>query len=391
MNNERRYVGDDEREIETAELTPTRASAEARAEIQSAIIVAQKIPRSEETAYGKLIKSCERTSFAEAALYSFPRGNTEVTGPSVNMAREAARVWGNVRWGITMITDDEDNRTIEGWAYDLETNTKVSQQDTFEKIEYRKQEGWKKCDERGVRELTSRRGAFLIRNSILQIIPKDFIDDAMRKVNETLSLKVKKDPEGEKKKIILAFGELNVPVTDLEEFLGQSLSSASPEQIKKLRGIWQSIHDGNSVWKDYFRPQQPKPQEAGTGQPEGDGKGSGRRRRSSTNDAPPPKAGAANPSPAGPEGGAEVSPKAGEEPERGAGPYVNDQVKGMLHVVARKYKWEVGAGSKDDPFHRMLMKRFGIDTVTRVRQADAQELVKILEAGPQASNFDPVG
>src|SRR5688572_9448145 len=76
----------------SSELAPTAAAAEKQFEIQSAIVLAKKYPRDEDTAFQKLMKTCGRTSFAEDAEYSFPRGNQMVKGPSVNLAREAARV-----------------------------------------------------------------------------------------------------------------------------------------------------------------------------------------------------------------------------------------------------------------------------------------------------------
>lgn len=80
-----------------SELATTGAAAKERAEIESAIIVAKKFPRNEEACFQKLMKAASRSSFAEDATYSFPRGDTNVTGPSVNLAREAARIWGNIR------------------------------------------------------------------------------------------------------------------------------------------------------------------------------------------------------------------------------------------------------------------------------------------------------
>jgi hypothetical protein len=167
----------------SSELAPTAAAAEKQFEIQSAIVLAKKYPRDEDASFTKLMKACGRTSFAEEAEYSFPRGNQTVRGPSVNLAREAARVWGNVRYGITILRDDTGSRQIQGWAWDLETNTKISSEDDFQKLIFRKGKGWIPPDERDLRELTNRRGAILIRNCILQVVPKDLIEDARTKCN----------------------------------------------------------------------------------------------------------------------------------------------------------------------------------------------------------------
>lgn len=145
---------------EELEIAPSKTAAIAEAEIKSAIIIALKFPRDDAKCFVSLMKSCQRSSFADDASYSFPRGGHQIKGPSVHLAREAARVWGNIRHGLSVIADDEDERTIEAWAWDLQTNVKVVAEDTFQKLIYRKAGGgqWIKPDERDLRELTNRRG-----------------------------------------------------------------------------------------------------------------------------------------------------------------------------------------------------------------------------------------
>ena len=238
---------------QTGELKPLAGAAEKQHEIQSAIVMAKRIPRDEDMAFSKVMKSCLRSPFAEQCAYSFPRGKGQVMGPSVHLAREAARCWGNIRYGLDIIRDDEESRQIQGWAWDLETNTKVSAEDEFKKLIYRKKGGWIKPDERDLRELTNRRGAILVRNCLLQLLPKDLIEDALGKSSETLSAKVRTDPNKAKKDLILAFGQLSVTPEMLSEFLGHPLDQSSPSEIAELRTIYRSISDGNSKWSEYIR------------------------------------------------------------------------------------------------------------------------------------------
>jgi hypothetical protein len=236
------------------ELAPTAGAAEKQFEIQSAIVIAKKFPRNEDGAFQKLMKAAGRTSFAEDAMYSFPRGDAKVEGPSINLGREAARVWTNIRYGLEIIRDDDGSRLIRGWAWDLETNTKVTAEDDFKKLIYRKKGGWIKPDERDMRELTNRRGAILIRGCLLQLLPKDFIEDAMDRCRETLRKGAEQDPEAARKKIILAFSELNITPEMLEQMLGHKLAESSPAEIAELRKIYKSIADGNSTWAEYVEP-----------------------------------------------------------------------------------------------------------------------------------------
>lgn len=256
------------REEFSTELAPTYAAAAIEAEIQSAITIALKFPRNEDKAFEKLMRACKRPSFAEDASYRFPRGKTQdadgkwvdniITGPSVNLAREAARVWGNIRFGLEIIRDDEESRQIRGWAWDLESNTKTSAEDDFKKLIYRKAKGWIKPDERDLRELTNRRGSILIRNAILSLLPKDLIEDAIEMSDSTRVNEAATDPEGARKKVILGFSEINVTPQMLEEYLGHPLGEASPAEIANLRTIYRSIADGNSTWPEYVHSHEPE-------------------------------------------------------------------------------------------------------------------------------------
>lgn len=245
------------------ELAVSNATAQARYEIESAIIISKKMPRNEDAAYQKLMAAAKRPAFAEDALYSFPRGGTTISGASVNLAREAARVWGNIRYGIEILRDDETSRMILGWAWDLETNVKVTAGDDFKKLVQRKTgEGkfrkteWVTPDERDLRELTFRRGAILIRNCILQLMPKDFIEDAMTAVEETMRTAAGKDPDEQKKKTILAFSEFGINPEMLEKYLGHPLAQCIPSEIANLKKIYASIRDGNSTWAEYVQAEE---------------------------------------------------------------------------------------------------------------------------------------
>lgn len=237
----------------SAELSPGASAAEKQFEVQSAIAVAKRFPRHEDQAFARLMHAAERTAFAEDATYSYPRGGVKISGPSVHLAREGARVWGNLRYGVEVLRDDADSRLIRGFAWDMESNTKVTAEDDFAKLVQRKG-GWMKPDERDLRELTNRRGAILVRNCILQLLPKDLIEDALDRCRATLERGAQQDPDRARKKLILAFGELHVTPELLEKRLGHPLAECSPAELTELRGIYKSIADGHSTWAEYGAP-----------------------------------------------------------------------------------------------------------------------------------------
>ena len=244
------------------ELQVASAISMAQHEIEAPLVVAKRFPRSEDLAFQKLMVACGRASFAADAVYSFPRGGETVTGPSVNLAREAARIWGNIEFGLHIIRDDAGSMLIRGWAWDKETNVRVNHEDSFNKLIQRKDKKtgvttWVVPDERDLRELVNRRGAILVRNSLLQIMPKDLIEDALYTCKLAMEKAATDDPEAARKRLLVDFGALGVSVEQIEKKLGHPFAQSTPKQIAELRGICKSIQDGNTTWAEYVKEEPP--------------------------------------------------------------------------------------------------------------------------------------
>jgi hypothetical protein len=247
------------REETSGELAVSAQQALSMYEIQGALTLAKKFPRDEDRAYQMMLKAAKRLGFAEEAQYAFPRGNTVVKGPSIHLAREFARTWGNIRHGVHIVHDDEHKRTIRAFAWDLETGAWVDADDSFGKKVFRrgpngKPGTWIDCDERELRELTNRRAAIAKRNCILELIPSDMIDDICRECDATQEAGVDDDPDAARKGILKAFAPLGITAEDLRAYLKTDVGKASSAQLVQLRKIYKSIRDGQSTWADYVTP-----------------------------------------------------------------------------------------------------------------------------------------
>lgn len=240
------------------------ASAVAReeAEIKAAIVLARSAPRNEMGAYQKILKACQRPSFADGAAYSFPRGGSTVVGPSVYLAREMARCWGNVRSGIRVVSMDREYVHVKGYCYDLETNAYKESESKFRALVQRKdkQTGetrWVTPDERDLRELINKHGAICERNAILQSLPPDFVDDAMESSSKTLrdaaAKQLKDNPAQTAKDMVVAFEPLGVTAEMLTAYLGHALDIMTAEEVAKFKGIYASIRDGQSRREEHFQ------------------------------------------------------------------------------------------------------------------------------------------
>lgn len=241
-------------------------------EIQSAIVAAKRFPRNEQAAFVKAVKSFTRVTMAEGATYQFPRGGKTIEGPSVGCARELARCWGNIRYGLRVVTQDEERLHIKAYALDLETNTYVEAEDEFSKLIQRRdrvtgETRWVQPDERDLRELMNRRGAIAIRNCILQVLPSDLVDDALKVAKSTLQKDahnaLEKNREDVLKQLVVAFDKIGVSVGMLEQYLGHKLDLITSDEVAALRTVHQSLKEGVVKREEIFRfevasPQQPE-------------------------------------------------------------------------------------------------------------------------------------
>ncbi|HDY6515851.1 TPA: hypothetical protein RRC01_006467, partial [Pseudomonas aeruginosa] len=103
----------------TVNIEQSRAVTEA----QGKLILAKKFPRDEALAYSKIMNSCSRPTLAASGEYAYPRGGQTVSGPSIRLAEELARCWGNIEYGIRELSRQQGNSEMEAYAWDLETNT----------------------------------------------------------------------------------------------------------------------------------------------------------------------------------------------------------------------------------------------------------------------------
>lgn len=231
-----------------------------QAEIQAEIISAKKFPRDEEKAYNGVERSFGQLGMAEMAQYSFPRGGSNVKGPSINLAKELARLWGNTKSGVRMVSNTDEQIHLRGYARDLETNSLAEVDDIFKPLIQRKNRmtgktEWVTPDERDLRELVNRRGAIVWRNAILAIMPPDLIELACAQAEQTLRRGAKKDIEDggrNTKSLVAAFSKFGVTLQQVEAKLGHPLSDATPEELADLRTVYAALRDGISGANEYF-------------------------------------------------------------------------------------------------------------------------------------------
>ncbi len=222
-------------------------------EVMGAIFAAKRFPRDQFTSFNNIMKECERYSLAEKARYSFPRGNQTVAGPSIRLAEVITRQWGNIDCGIRELEREDGRSIMQAYAWDLETNFRVTRNFTVEHIRDTRNGSKKLTDQRDIYEITANQGARRLRACMLEIVPGDVVEKAEEKILETL----KKGPTGVTRddrirKMVSAFDKLGVNVDAIEKRLTHSMNVITDDEIVELLGVYNSIKDNIGKRNDFF-------------------------------------------------------------------------------------------------------------------------------------------
>jgi hypothetical protein len=262
--------------IQSEQQAPAAAALQAAsiATVQARVLMALKRPRDVEAFRVKLLKECARPGFADAAIFSLPRGGKTIEGPSIRLAESCARLFGNLLIEAQVVSEDDENRVLRVMATDLETNTTDYQDVVVAKTIERK-------DPRGRDVLRTRRNSegaavYIVRatedemlqktnsgvskmrrNKILSLIPADILEEAVSKCNATLKDRDGKDPDAARKQLVDAFAQLGVQPADLREWLGHDLDRLQPAELSELRAAFNTVRQGEMTWSAMLEIRKP--------------------------------------------------------------------------------------------------------------------------------------
>jgi hypothetical protein len=226
------------------------------AEVQAAVVVAQQRPRNMDAALGEMRRSCAQPRLAQRAFYAFPRGGETVSGASVYLARELARVWGNIQYGIHELrrNDVEGYSEMQAWAWDLQTNTRTAS--TFVVPH-------KRDTKRGVKALTDLRdiyennanaGARRVRECIFAVLPPWFTGEAEELCNSTMSAGTPEELDEKINKAVAAYERRGIALNQLEGKLGRPRAQWTGPEFAQLDVLFGSIKRNEISIDEAFPP-----------------------------------------------------------------------------------------------------------------------------------------
>lgn len=234
------------------------------AQIQAQMVVAQRFPRDPMLAIDRIKTDCQRPGLAEKAVYSYSRGGSDVSGPSIHLAKAIARRWGNIISGITELeqrrTANGGESVCEAFALDLETNYRESKIFTVPHIRYTRNGSRRLEDPRDIYELVANNGARRERACLLAIIPADVVEDAVAECEKTLKTTADTSPAA-MQKMVEAFAAFSVTKEQIEQRIQRRLDAITPAQVVNLRNIYNSLRDGMSTPAEWFEAAAPTAEE----------------------------------------------------------------------------------------------------------------------------------
>lgn len=225
------------------------------AETQAAMMVAKKFPRDPVAAMDRILNACTRPTLAQSALYSYNRGGSDVTGPSIRLAETLAQQWGNFQFGIRELEQRAGESVVEAFAWDIETNTRQTKIFTVKHERHTKKGAYALTDPRDIYEMTANQGARRLRACILGVIPGDVVEAAQQACEKTLAVRVEITPE-RLAAMLETFAAFGVTKAQIEKRLQCHLEAMKPAQFVNLGKIANSIRDGMSSAGDWFEAEE---------------------------------------------------------------------------------------------------------------------------------------
>ncbi|MFJ1461791.1 hypothetical protein [Nocardia sp. N2S4-5] len=242
--------------VSRTDLSQATAIEQSRAvaEVQAAVLVAQQRPRNKALAVEEMRDATAQTSVAEKAYYRYRRGSENVTGVSIHLARELARCWGNLDYGLKELRRDDTKGESEmlAHAWDMQTNARASTTFIVPHVRDTKQGARKLTETRDIYENNANAGARRLREQILAILPNWFVEEAKSNCDATIESGGGRPLAQRVADAIRLFDQLGVTTAQLEAKLGRSANDWSGHDVGQLGVIYQSIKRSETTIDNEF-------------------------------------------------------------------------------------------------------------------------------------------
>lgn len=246
----------------TAAASQATAVEQARAvaEVMAAVKVAQEFPRDVTAAIREMQTACAQPALANRAFFSLPRAGGRVEGSTVHLARELARCWTNLDYGIRELRRDDDAGVSEmqAWAWDQQANVRSSRSFVVPHAIMGKVNGVKArkalTDLGDIANNNNSVAARAVRETIFTVLPVWFREQAEEIANRTLRGEGTGKTLDQRKADAIAHFEAtwNVTREQIQTRLGRSVDQWTGQDIGFLQVLHAELERGEKRVDDEF-------------------------------------------------------------------------------------------------------------------------------------------
>lgn len=228
----------------------------AAAEVFASVMSAKQAPRDQQLALRSMQEVCRMKELAERAFFRYSRAGSQVTGPTVHLARELARCWGNIHYGVSELRrDDEHGQSeMQAFAWDLETNARAASIFIVPHKRDKRDGAVLLTEARDIYENNANAGARRVREAIYSVLPLWFVEQAQELCRTTLTSGGGKPLQQRIAEVIDWFGRIGISEHQLADKVGKGAAQWTELDLAPLGVIYRSIKNGEVSKEEEFPP-----------------------------------------------------------------------------------------------------------------------------------------
>lgn len=239
---------------QATQIEQTRAAAQ----VYAAVLVANDRPRSVARAVNQVKEECKQPGLAEKAFYRFNRGEGQINGNTIQLAKACARAWGNLDYGIVELhrNDAANESELLAFAWDLETNNRSSNSFIAKHTRTSRKGGVQVLDDqRDIYENNANLASRRMRSQIFNVIPEWFVEIAAEQCRATVTYGGGVPLATRVATAVEKFGAIGVSEQQLVAKLGRPTASWTEWDVAELGIVFKSIDKGEVTRDEEFPPE----------------------------------------------------------------------------------------------------------------------------------------
>lgn len=226
-----------------------------RANVDSQIATAKQYPRDLRRAINNSVAMATMDiPTAQSCGYALPRGGKVLTGPSVHLAKLIVSNYGNIRTEAKIVQITDKQVISRGTCWDLENNVATA----FEVLRSIVGRSGQRFSDDMITVAGNAANSIAYRNAVFAVIPRAITDKVYQAAQHLIAGDLSDEDKliATRKKCIDYFKD-EYGITEKEVIMicgKQTVNQIKAEQIVLLRGIIQSLRDGDTTVDELMKP-----------------------------------------------------------------------------------------------------------------------------------------